>query len=84
MLKLYCVSQMNLRKYGSFQAALPDIVGTNQQKITHMFKRFLESLLKEEAKPTRQEVERREFVRQARNQFIQLKEKGISIPLFTL
>lgn len=49
-----------------------------------MFKNLLKGLLKEETKPTRQEMERREFVRQARNQFIQLKEKGISIPLFTL
>lgn len=75
---------MNLRKYGSFQVDLLDIIGINQQKITHMFKNLLKGLLKEETKPTRQEVERREFVRQARNQFIQLKEKGISIPLFTL
>lgn len=47
-------------------------------------KNLLIKLLKEDAKPNRKEVERREFVRHARDQFLQLKEKGISIPLFTL
>ncbi len=47
-------------------------------------KKFLEKIFKKNKVPVRSNPEELKFAQEARKQFLKLKEKGLSIPVFTL